>query len=244
MGEHSSDGVLRLSPRVSAELLLDAQAADEPRLLMEYLRERGFTPDYLRSKSYLSAGPVRNVVSILPFASEDMTSVASLSVQRDLDEEEGNLAGSATIVRLYGAATPIDFTILQVRDAQVLALGPTAVRSLQERGVADVFGEFLSVNKFVGPERLAKVVRGRGLAPVALRDLTEDEVRLGFTSSEERDRIMVDGDLYADVARLHSYMSQSGSRGQSGGCSYCTSTSCYACTSCSCLILASNEAVA
>jgi hypothetical protein len=230
---------------VSAELLLDAQAADEPRLLMEYLRGRGFTPDYLRSKSYLSAGPVRNVVSVLPFAGEDMTSVASLSVQRDIDEEEGNLAGSATIVRLYGAATPIDFTILQVRDGQVLELGPTPVRSLQERGVAEIFGDFLSVNKFTGPQRLARVVRGRGLAPVVLRDLSEDEVRLGFTSSEERDRIMVDGDLYADVARLHSYMSQSGAgKHGGGGCSYCTSTSCYACTSCSCLILATNETVA
>jgi hypothetical protein len=226
-------------------LLLDAQAADEPRVLMGYLRERGFTPDYLRSKSYLSAGPTRNVVSVLPFGSEDMTAVASLSVQRDLDEEEGNLAGSATIVRLYGAVTPIDFTILQVRDGQILTFGPTAVRSLQERGLADVFSEFLAENKMNGPDRLAKVVRGRGLAPIVLKDLTEDEVRLGFTSSEERDRIMVDGDLYADVARLHSYMSQSAQKKPpSGGCSYCTSTSCYACTSCSCLIFAGNVAVA
>jgi hypothetical protein len=244
MGDTSSDGVLRFSSRVSAELLLDAQAADEPRLLMEYLRERGFTPDYLRSKSYLSSGPTRNVVSVLPFGSEDMTSVASLSVQRDLDEEDGDPAGSATIVRLYGAATPIDFTILQVRDGQVLALGPAAVRSLQEGGVADVFGGFLAENKFVGPQRLARVVRGRGLAPIVLRDLTEDEVRLGFTSSEERDRIMVDADLYADVARLHSYMSQSAPKKSSGGCSYCTSTSCYACTSCSCLIFAGNVTLA
>jgi hypothetical protein len=244
MGVPGGDGVRRLSPRVSAELLLDAQAGDEPRLLMEYLRGQGFAPDYLRSKSYVAEGPARNVVSILPFGSEDMTSVAALSVQRDLDEEEGDLAGSATIVRLHGAATPIEFTLLQVRDGRVLALGPTAIRSLQERGVAEILGEMLSANNLVGPSRLAKVARGRGIAPVVLSDLADDEVRLGFTSSQERDRIVADGDLYADVARLHSYLSQSRPSKPSTSCKYCTSTSCYACTSCSCGILATNVAIA
>jgi hypothetical protein len=244
MDVHNGDGIRRLSPRVSAELLLDALAGDEPRLLMEYLREQDFSPDYLRSKSYLADGPTRNVVSILPFANADLTAVAALSVQRDLDEEEGDLAGSATIVGMYGAATPLDFTMLQVRDGQVMTVGPTPMRSLQERGVAEVFGEMASRNDLVGARHLARVARGRGIAPVALKDLAEDEVRLGFTSTQERDRILADGDLYADVARLHSYLSQSRPGEPSVSCKYCTSTSCYACTSCSCGILAGNVVVA
>jgi len=234
------DGVRRLSPRVSAELLLDARDTDEPRQLMSLLRERGFTPDYLRSKSYVADGPKRNVVSILPFEHEDMTAVAALSVQRDLDEEDGELAASATIVRLHGAATPTDFTILQIRDGDVLSLGPTLFRTLQENGLPDALQAMLSGTQLAGPQRLPRVARGRGIAPIALADLVDDEVRLGFTTPEESNRITADSDLYTDVARLHSYVSQSGGGGAGGsrGCSYCTSTSCYACTSCSCGILA------
>jgi hypothetical protein len=233
------DGVRRLSPRVSAELLLDAQVADEPRQLMKHLRDQGFAPDYLRSKSYVARGPRRNVVSILPFGDQDLTAVAALSVQRDLDEEDGELAASATIVRLRGAASPVDFTILQVRDGEVLSLGPVPFRALQEDGPSGALTAMLSGTQLTAPQRLARVARGRGIAPIALGDLVDDEVRLGFTSPEERSRIVADADLYADVARLHSYVSQSraGNNGGSTGCSYCTSTSCYACTSCSCGIL-------
>jgi hypothetical protein len=224
---------------VAAELLLDSQDADGPRLLMNHLRDRGFTPDYLRSKSYVASGPKRNVVSILPFGDQNLTAVAALSVQRDLDEEDGELAASATIVRLQGAASPIDFTILQIQDGEVLSLGPTPFRALQEAGVAGALTAMLSGTQRDAPQRMPRVARGRGIAPIALGDLVDDEVRLGFTSAEERNRIVADSDLYTDVARLHSYVSQSRPRDGGGnkGCSYCTSTSCYACTSCSCGIL-------
>ena len=82
------------------------------------------------------------------------------------------------------------------------------------------------------------------VVPVVLKDLADDEVRLGFTSVQERDRVVADGDLYADVARLHSYLSQSRAGEASVSCKYCTSTSCYACTSCSCGILAGDVVLA
>jgi hypothetical protein len=236
MDDVHSASVRRLSPRVSAELLLDAQADEEPRLLMEHLREQGFAPDYLRSKTYLAGGPTRNVVSILPFSGPDLTAVAALSVQRDLDKELGEVAASATIVQLHGAATPVEFTILQVRKGNVVSAGPTPFRALQERGLAGALAEMLTGTGLRAPERLDKFVRGRGVAPIALGDLVEDEVRLGFISTEERSRILADADLYTDIARLHSYVSQSGPE-PAVSCKYCTSTSCYACTSCSCGIV-------
>jgi hypothetical protein len=238
-----SSGVKRLDPRIAAELLLDARNSEEARLLMAHLREQGFSPDYVRSKSYMADGPKRSVVSILPYGGPDMTSVASLSVQQDLDEERGELAASATIVRLHGATTPIDFTILQVREGEVESRGPIAFRSLQEQGVVAVLKGAVGKAGMPSEESLTLVTRGRGVAPIALAHLVEDEVRLGFITSEERARIVADADLYSDVARLHSYVSL-GARGAAVSCKYCTSTSCYACTSCSCGIVNKVSAIA
>lgn len=214
--------VKRVHPRLAAEMLLDAQdCSDDGRLLLGYLREHGFSADYVRAKGYLG-DPF--VVAILPLYHQDMTAVASLSVRRNVANlDDHQMPARATIVRLSGAATPVDFTILAVEKGKIREMGPITFSELTQQGVSGVL-------KRSGCEgALKRITKGRGLAPVALEDLVNDELKLEFLSRSEAHRILSDASLYTDLARLHASIGA-----ESFSCEHCTSTSCYACTSCSC----------
>lgn len=214
--------VRRVHPRLAAEMVLDAQeCSSDGRLLIEYLHERGFSADYVRSKGYLG-DPF--VVAVLPLYHRDMTAVASLSVRRNVDNLDDNqMPARATIVRLSGAAAPVDFSILFVENDRVKEIGPVTFDELAKLGVSGVL-------KRSGCDGAVKrITKGRGLAPVVLEDMVSDELKLEFLSSSEAHRILSDASLYTDLARLHASVGR-----ESLSCESCCSTSCYACTSCSC----------
>jgi hypothetical protein len=93
--------------------------------------------------------------------------------------------------------------------------------------------------------RLTRVTRGRAIAAAVIEDLAREEADIGFISESEYNHLSKDAELYADVARLHSYLSAvSTGRAKGDGCKYCTSTSSYVCTSTSCNITIGSRKVA
>jgi hypothetical protein len=231
-----SDRIERLHPRVAADLMIDAQfQAGEAKVLLDYLKAQGFAPDLLRAKGYLNK-PF--VVGVLPLYTADLGKVASVSVRKNVvDGTDTSAPASATTVRMSGATNPIEFTILRVEGDNVVPHGPTSFNELVHSGSAAIFQKLAAHHAH--SVATIQFTRGRALSPLVLEDLATDEVRLGFIGTGEFYQIMAQSDMYAEVARLHSYLALVGvaREEENGGCSYCTSSSCYACTSCSCHIL-------
>jgi hypothetical protein len=216
----------RMHPRLAAEMMLDAQdTVADARTIAESLRGRGFSPDFVRTKGYVDPP---YAVAVLPFYSRDMTAVASLSVRRNVaDLDDPDVAARGTIVRLAGAAMPIDFTILVVDEARLADFGPIPFAELTGDGVANVL-------RRLGVERtVQRFSKGLGLAPLVLEDMVRDELKLNFLSPSEGHRMLSDASLYSELASLHAHLGRAAAR---PGCSACCSSSCYGCTSCSCHI--------
>jgi hypothetical protein len=235
------DRVQRLHPRLVAELLLDSlEFHEEPRVLMDYLRGEGFHPDFVRSKGYVGLS-ASEAVAILPLLSFDLSRVAGIGVRRSLSEpdEEEDVGASATIVRLAHGVEPLDFTVVAVERGKVRTLGPMGFGRLREADPREVAMELATAaeRRKLDGLRLTRVTRGRAIAAAAIEDLAREEADIGFISESEYTHLSKDAELYADVARLHSYLSAvSTGRAAGDGCKYCTSTSSYVCTSTSCNI--------
>jgi hypothetical protein len=238
-----SDRVQRVHPRLVAELLLDSiELHDEPQRMMRYLREEGYSPDFIRCKGYLGLSG-EEVVCILPFTSDDMEAVAGMGVRRRLDQEDEDVTAHATIVRTANGVTPVDFTALDVRDGDVRTFGPARFDELIADGVRAV-GARLAGGREVRRSALTRLTKGRAIAAAAVEDLAQDERNIGFISASEYQSIVNNVEFYADIARVHSYLAAADDNGGGGGCKGCTSSSCYACTSCSCGIFAAAAKVA
>jgi hypothetical protein len=222
-----------MHPRLVAEMLLDSEEFhDEPAAMMRYLREAGYSPDYIRCKGYLSSNR-EEVVCVLPFTSGDMESVAGLGIRRRLDQEDRDVSAQATIVRLANGVRPVDFTALVVRRGEVRTFGPARFDELQTEGARAV-GTRLAEGQDIPRRELVRASKGRAIAAAAVEDLAREERDIGFISPSEYQTIINDVEFYADIARVHSYLSAA--EGGNGGCKACCSSSCYACSSCSCNI--------
>jgi hypothetical protein len=242
------DRVQRLHPRLVAELLLDSlEFHEEPRVLMDYLRREGFYPDFVRSKGYVGL-TATEAVAILPMLSFDLSRVAGIGIRRSLDEPDDEEVGaSATIVRLAHGVEPLDFTVVAVERGKVRALRPMSFDRLREGDPREAARELASAaeRRKLDGIRLTRVTRGRAIAAAVIEDLAREEADIGFISESEYNHLSKDAELYADVARLHSYLSAvSTGRAKGDGCRYCTSTSSYVCTSTSCNITIGGRKVA
>jgi hypothetical protein len=224
----------RMHPRLVAELLLDSEEFhEEPAAMMRYLREAGYSPDYIRCKGYLGSNG-EEVVCILPFTSADMESVAGLGIRRRLDQEDHDVSAQATIVRMANGVRPVDFTALAVREGEVRGFGPARFDELATDGVRAI-GTQLAGRRQIQRITMVRASKGRAIAAAAVEDLAREERDIGFISPSEYQTIINDVEFYADIARIHSYLSAVDENGN-GGCKACCSSSCYACSSCSCNI--------
>ena len=229
LGEFDVD-VPRLNTRLAVELFIDSfELYDEPRALFDYLREKGFCPELLRAKGYLS---LPFVVGVIPAYSTNLRRLASISVRRNLDDvSKDAVTAAGTIVTVDAVMTPVDFTLLRVDGGKVVANGPVSFDDLAKKGFEGVLKELkINARKVL----LTKITRGRALAPLVLDDLVGDELQAGFLTQSEASRVLSNAELSADIARLHAYVSEA--VGAKAGCSGCCSSSCFGCTSCSCFI--------
>jgi hypothetical protein len=234
--------VERVHPRLTAELLLDSiEFHDEPATLFKHLKDAGYSPSFVRSKGYVGQSGDQ-VVLVLPFVSDDLESVAGLSVNRSLDLREESAGANATIVNMMNGTRPRDFTVLTVERGELQSIGPTSFDALRTDGVRAVAAR-LATDRDRPDARTAdaRVSKGRAIAAAALEDLTREEADVGFISQSELQTVLRDTELYADIARVHSYLAATSEAKAAAGCSYCTSTSSYACTSSSCMILSSSQ---
>jgi hypothetical protein len=224
----------RLHPRLAAEMFVDAQnLQDEPRALIQYLKERDFSPDYLRAKGYVSSND--QIVGILPFLSSSLLEVASVGIRRPVNVSFSTVVlARGTIVTMDGGTTAREFTLLTPQKGDVAAEGPISLERLRASGAAGIFQEFAESEKGWNRVAMTRMSSARVIATMALEDLATDEVRLGFISDSEFHQIMADAGLYAELARLHTYLMLAQGQ-EAAGCSGCSSsTCCYACTTSSC----------
>ncbi len=224
-------GVPRLNTRLAVEFFVDSfELFDEPKAIFDYLRDKGFCPELLRAKGYLN---LPFVVGVLPAYSTDLRRLAAVSVRRNLDSaDKKEVAAAGTIVTVDAVMRPVDFTLLRVEKGKVVANGPITFDELARKGFEGVLKDLkIDARKVL----LARLTRGRALAPLVLDDLVEDEVRAGYLTDSEAGRVLSNAELSADIARLHAYVSEA--MGLGGGCSACCSSSCFGCTSCSCFII-------
>jgi hypothetical protein len=215
-------------------MFVDAQSfQDEPRTLIQHLKERDFSPDYLRAKGYVSGND--QIVGILPMVSSSLTEVASVGIRRPVNVSFSTaVTARGTIVSMDGATTAREFSVLSVQKGDVAYEGPISFERLREAGAAGLFAELTESERGLNKVAMSRMSSGRVIATMALEDLATDEVRLGFLSDSEYHQIMADAGLYAELARLHTYLMLSKGE-ESAGCSGCTSsTCCYACTTSSC----------
>jgi hypothetical protein len=242
--------VERLHPRLVAEMLLDSfEFHEEPRALLGHLREQGFYPDFVRCKGYVGA-TTTEAVAIVPLLSFDLSRVAGIGIRRSLvDPDEKEASGTATIVRLAHGINPIEFWLVTADGGKVREVGPTPFRRLIEEGAREVASSLVPARdrRKLKSLNLGQMTKGRAIAAAAVEDLATEERDIGFISESEYHQLVKDAELYADIARLHSYLSAvalASEDGEKVGCKYCTSTSCYVCTSCSCIITAGGSKAA
>jgi len=207
-------------------------------MILDHLRGEGFYPDFVRCKGYIGLTGTE-VVAILPMLAWDLSRVAGVGVRRSVVEVEGEVvAGTATIVRLAHGVDPLDFACLYVEQNEVKTFGPMGFDRLKQEGPREIVRELLPPRERRRLEdvTLARLSRGRAIAAAAIEDLAREERAIGFISESEFHQLAKDAELYADIARLHSYLSAiSVVRADGdGGCNYCCSTSSYVCTSTSC----------
>ncbi len=219
----------RMHPRLAAELLLDVMEYDEePRSLIKLLRGKGFDADMLRVKGYVNQKQ-GYVVCILPMCSHDMQSVASMSVRKNIaDESDTYISASATIVKTSQATNPHEFQVFTFENGKLKESKPVDFELLRKGGAKLAFKKMFKGEKI---ERFDRLTKGRALSGVVLNDFATDEVKLGFLSKSEYNKVIGDSDLYSEISRIHSYVATAS---VAGGCKGCCSTSTYACSSCSC----------
>ncbi len=220
----------RMHPRLAAEMVLDAfEYEEEPKGLINELRNRGFDADMLRVKGYINHAQ-GYIVCVLPMCSHDMQSVASISLRKNIaNSEDTYVPAGATIVKTSQAVNPEEFTVITYEKGRLKESKPGSFEALKKQGARGVFKEMYGRTKLDRFERMSK---GRALAGVVLKDFAVDEYNLGFISKGEFNKMMGDSDLYSEISRIHSYVGAVAAKG--GGCSLCCSSSCYACSSCSC----------
>jgi hypothetical protein len=164
--------------------------------------------------------------------------VAGLGVHRTLAESDEPATATATIVRLAQGVHPVEFELLTMQKGEVRTFGRMAFDRLREEDPRRLAMDLASQGERerMGRLKLGRLTRGRAIAAATIEDLAREERDIGFISDSEFTTLTKDAELYADVARLHSYLSAVSSTEAKAGCSGCTSTSSYVCTSTSCNI--------
>src|SRR5262249_9191990 len=119
-------GIPRLSTRLAVELIADSfEHYDEPRALFAYLREKGFSPELLRTKGYLN---LPAIVAVVPAYSTNLRQFAAISVRRIFNDggAADEIGAAGTIVSVDAVMTPTDFKLLRVDGGRVVETGPVA----------------------------------------------------------------------------------------------------------------------